>query len=824
MPYVHVLTNLAAAPPTRQSICERRTLKLSTIARRRGLDVRRSPTLCQYNGRWISQSQWRRVTARENDVVIFVVMPRDTGTVKTVASLAVILIAAVATPYLLEAGLIVGAGGLFAAGSTGAYAATALTTAALVIGGNYLLNAIIPVRPVASSPLSASDSSASNQTYAPTIGSRQNLPRLDGSIPVLYGRMRFTPDLAATPWTQWVANTTSGQTSQFLHQVMVLTQGEMVVEKIELGSTPIDTFEEVSYEVVPPYGFVSMFPTQVYQNPDVREIVMLANNEIVAGLGDGVDDGIYGPFAVCPPGQISNRIGIDIGFPQGLFYVRQSDGFIGLINMQWLVEFQQIDDYGNPITAWTQLAIESFVNGAAVLNACSYQREYFGGSYNSQSEATSPLHISYRYTFASTAAARYQVRCRRSTNRIMDLHAAGYTQCGDQISWSGLRGELTHTGEYGGVTVLAMRIRGSHSLNEQTIRQISVTGTRKLAIYNTGTASWSATTATRDIAPAIADMVLNAYYGGKRSARDIDLDGLFGSLHPTWQARTDTFDYYCSQPITLMAAVSLAARSGRAVPYHQSGVLRFHRDQPQTVPVQMFSRENIVRGTFKQTFIMPSPADETDGVEVKFLDQATWLQNSIRIPRPSVVESTNPTSNNLDGVVSLSQANNEANYMLAADQYRRIFVEFDTELEGMIPSHGDLVLIAHDAPRWGLAQRVYQYDSGTRTVSLWNSLDLPDDADPTEYFVMFRDRRGRPSLEVQVSSFVDELTIVLSTAATYADTTPFDFTASDSEPLQVVIGTSNDVPKRALFLSAVPRGNKRVSVRCVLEDDRVHVN
>ena len=39
--------------------------------------------------------------------------------------------------------------------------------------------------------------------------------------------------------------------------------------------------------------------------------------------------------------------------------------------------------------------------------------------------------------------------------------------------------------------------------------------------------------------------------------------------------------------------------------------------------------------------------------------------------------------------------------MALANRYRRRIVNFTTELEGLIPSYGDLIAITHDMPNWG---------------------------------------------------------------------------------------------------------------------------
>jgi hypothetical protein len=57
--------------------------------------------------------------------------------------------------------------------------------------------------------------------------------------------------------------------------------------------------------------------------------------------------------------------------------------------------------------------------------------------------------------------------------------------------------------------------------------------------------------------------------------------------------------------------------------------------------------------------------------------------------------------------------------MAAANRYRRRMVNFRTELEGLIPTYGDLIAIAHDMPRWGESGDVVAYTHPILTYSFF---------------------------------------------------------------------------------------------------------
>ena len=795
MPAVHVVSNLASAAFQRSESFSRGRPTLAALARARGLNHRRVPITCERNGRLVSQKRWRTMRAQKSDVVIFTIWPRGSNALKSAAALAAIVVAAVVAPYLAPE-----IAGLLGVTSTGGIAAvTAGTTAVLAAGGSYLVNALIPVASTASglsTALNASDSAS--PTYSFSVSSQQNVARLGGSIPELFGRVRVIPDLAATAWWDWVDG------FQRLHQTLLVSQGDVEVEAIQCGRTPVSSFEEIETEVVSPGGTVSLFESEVYQAPEVRGILLGAPNDLPE-----IDDGTYGPFAACAPSSATDRIGIDIAFPRGLFF-NEADGSLTAKSAAWRVEAQKVNGAGTPLGGWITVADETF-NATAGFANVSTTGTFMGGGYEATTDINSSLTVSYRYTLP--ASARWQIRVTRTDDKDLTARA------GHEVAWAGLRGFLGG-GTYGDVTVLAIKITATASVNDQTVRSIAVTGTRKLPIWNGST--WSAPAATRSIAAAAA-YILKSTNGGGLADSEFDLARL-AELDATWADRGDTFDLYVSQASILWSSLSTALRAGRATPYHQGGIVRFHRDELQTVHRQSFSRENIAAGSFKLSFVMPSPESEADGVEIRYFNEDVWGPAFIRKRKDGEEgDPANPTSQTLDGIVQADQADREADYTIAADRYRRVFADFETELAGMIPSRGDLVLLAHDMPSWGQSSRVLSWTAGELTVGLWGRPDWGDRSGT--WFVRVVDAKGVPSAPTAVASIDDEFTITLSSHPLYDDGEPFDFTVgANAEPLPIMIGHAADVPQRAIFLSAVPRQGSRVAVRVNLEDDRVHVN
>lgn len=797
MTTVHVMTNLAAELPRRSSRRERAGLSLFVLARRCGLDPRSEVVIARRNGRWVYQRDWRKTRCGATDVVVFAVMPRGSGTLRSVAMLAVMVVAAIVAPP------IVAAIGLTGAAAT---AATAALTFGIGIAGSYLVNALIPLPRPDTPGLSGGILDADSPTYAFTASSQQNLSRLGGKIPEWFGYHRVIPDLAATAWWEWADG------KQKLYQTLLLSKGEIDIERIELGSTPIDTFEDVTYKSCPPGVAADLFEPNVYQSRDVGTIELTAPNDLVSP-----DDGLRGPFIAVPAGQATDRIGIDISFPRGLFV--QSGTTLDQKSVQWKVEAQIIDDAGAPLGNWFLVSTETYTsvvsgNPASSSPGSGVTVDFRGGIYQAANKRNSPLTVSYRYRLPQ--AARYQVRISRLDNKDTSIAA------GHDVSWSGLRSFLGGTNQWSEEHILQVAITATASVNDRIARQIAVTGTRKLPTFDPVLRAWTAPQPTRAIAWAAAHVLLDGN-GGRLNTSQIDMDALL-ALHDLWQSRGNTFDYYASEARSLWEMLEMILRCGRAVPYRQGGMIRFFRDGPQQIPVTGFSRENIVARSLKIEYRLPDPEDDADGIEVVYFDRRTWNFNSLRKSFSGPDQPQRPIRRTLDGCIEIDRAREELDYYVADYRLRTIAVTFDAEMEGFYPSYGDLVLFAHDSPKWGQSVRVLSFDWGALSVELFSPpIWTFNPADGWQ--ARIRDIRGRYSAPVAIAEAPSATTIVLAAAPVYDDGTAFDFSVSETEFLHVMLGRADDAPRKALVRSVVPRqGGRHATVKLVLEDDAVHVN
>lgn len=732
---------------------------LADLAESRGLDPTLAPTICRLNGRYVLQRDWAFTQVSPEDLVVFQVVPMGgPGGKNILASVLTIATLVLAGPI---GGALAGSLG-FAAGGF----ASAAITAALALGGTLLINSLIP-------PQLASDPArlAPSPTY--TLAARNNVSRLGGPIPVVYGRTLVYPNLGATPYTEYIDN------EQYLYLLLVIGQGEYDIGDFRIGETLASNFAGIEVEVVNPGETLSLFNPNAYTAQEVTGQTLKAPNE------NGAADYFVGPFIAGPPDAVTAFIAVDILFPRGFYGI---DGSGDPIEQEasFIVEGRIIDENGIVQSGWTEIADETF-------NATS----------------TVPLRVTFSYT--APVAARWEIRIHRSSDKDTNYKVA------HDLAWGGLRTFLVGPLTFGDVTCIAVKAKASDNLNSRTAGKFNAIVQRKLAAWDGS--DWLPVTGSRSIAWALADVLSNADYGAGLDDSRIDLDGLL-QLEAIWSPRGDSFDGVFDQSTTIWDAITKIARAGRAVPYVQGGMVRFSRDQLQTLPVAMFTVSNIVLDSLSMDFIMPVDGQSADGVTGEYFDERTWLPASVT-KGVDAATPENPAREQLFGVVRPEQAARETEYMAAANRYRRAFITFRTELEGLIPSIGDAILVAHDLPRWGLSGSVVAWDAETLTFTLEQEVEL----DPHQInTVVLRAKTGAVSASVLISPGASARQIVLANAPLTQAGNAFEVvTSGTQEPTHYAIGRADATPKLCRVTAIVPQGNS-IELRAVVEDERVHVN
>ena len=218
---------------------------------------------------------------------------------------------------------------------------------------------------------------------------------------------------------------------------------------------------------------------------------------------------------------------------------------------------------------------------------------------------------------------------------------------------------------------------------------------------------------------------------------------------------------------------------------------------------------NIVKNSLSIQYIMPSE-DTADSVCVEYFSEKTWKTSEIT---GSFVGSSSDKTATVEllGCTNREQALREAIYMALANRYRRRIVTFTTELEGLVPSYGDLIAITHDMPHWGQGGEILEKDGLKLTLS-----EPVDFTGGGPHYLALRKKDGSlgGSYTVTAGEYATEVWLQNEPDIEI-------LTEANAEKTHFAFGTADKWSALARMTGILPRSNK-VEITAVLEDSRVH--
>jgi len=707
-----------------------------------------TPYIAFVDSKPVLRADWNLIP-NEDQVLVFIdadAIPQGGGSggsnpLRTVLMLAVMV-------YAPQMGALMGSsamgGAVFGLGAN-------VWSAGFLFAGMALVNAIAPA-PKATTAQQAASLAAASPTYS--LSAQGNTARLEAAIPEHFGRHIAYPDFAANPYTEYAGN------EQYLYQLLCVGRGSYDLEQLKIEDTPISSFDEITTEVIQPYGQVTLFPASVTTSIEVA--------------GQTLSPTAVGPFVANAEQTQVNKLAFDFVASKGLYYAND-DGSLASRTVYITIEVATVDNYGTVTGPWTTL------ESSRAFTAATTTAQRWSWSY-------------------SVALGRYTTRVKRSDEESTLSREA------NSVAWAGLRAyHPDPVGKnYGDVTLIAVRMKASDNLSSQASRKINLIATRKLPIWNGS--SWSSLTATRNPAWALA-------YAAKQVGQtdsSIDLPGLL-TLANSCISRGDNFDARFDSFLSFWEAATKICQSVRAKPFIQGSVLRVVRDQASTIPVAMFSQRNIVKGSFSVNYLMPTE-DTADSVDVSYFDEITWKSAKVR---STLAGSTadKPAKVDLFGVVNRGQAWREGLYQAACNRYRRKMITFKTEMEGFIPSFLDLATLQHDMPAWGQSGEVVSWNSSTKTLTL----SEPPVFTTGTHYIALRDRGGAPRGPYACVLGSTSYEVVLSELPAI---TPY--VGMDEERTHFAFGAGVAWSQPIRILTAKPVSFNQVEITAVNEDASVH--
>ncbi|QDP54806.1 MAG: putative tail protein [Prokaryotic dsDNA virus sp.] len=602
---------------------------------------------------------------------------------------------------------------------------------------------------------------------------QNNSIRLGEPIEVNYGKRRVYPSYASRPYFQYVDN------DQFQYSLFCIGQGSYDIAEIQIGDTDIDSYQEVEYEVILPGNEVTLFPTNVFTSVEAGGQTLFAPNE-----PEFSGDGWVGPFATNPVATTTTLVQFDFTFPNGLYY-SNDDGELDAKTITLEVQARGLDDLDNPIGSWTPI-----LNPSRTL------------------ATTTPQRITVS---AVLTAGRYEIRVRR-TDEKDDSHRAGHTAV-----WEGMRSHIDSEPDWGDVTLLAVKIRATNNLNEQTQQAFNVICTRKLPIRDASTGEFGEPIATRSIIWAFVDVFRSSTYGAEVPSDDFfDWDEL-EDLEQIFSDRGDTFDWTFRDRITCWDAAKAICQVGRAVPMLVGSLISMRRDGPLDAPVTMFTPDNMVRGSFSWD-VKLWELDEVNGYRVEYTDPDTgYKQEQVLAVLPGET-ATKVRDLRIPGCSNRTIAYRYGLYRLAVLRYLRQNASFTTGLEGYIPSFGDLAIVAHDVPRWSQhGYIVHALELDDTQWQLWLSEEVSF-AESNNYQITLRSKYGGVLGPLDCYETNDQKQVLVDLGSAEIDF----LLGGQTEPMFFVFSVLGQVEKYMRIVGIQPQGREQIKMKFVNNDARVH--
>lgn len=621
----------------------------------------------------------------------------------------------------------------------------------------YILYAVLVIATIAialSLPKPGTPTDAQADTVYFLKGQR-NQNRLSNPIEVPYGKCRLFPSYAARPWNNYTGN------QQYQYSLYCLGQGEYDIHSIQYEDTPIGDFDDIEYEVYGPGTPATLFPDNVVTSSEVANIELFGTNE--------PEYVIAGPFTANESGTLTDLLQVDVSLPLGLYY-GQDDGSLGYFTVTAKFEYREIDDSDNPVGAGTWLTLADW-------------------------SVTMKTSTPQRFTLElSVAPGRYQVRALRIGDHDQRPRIS------NTIVWDALRAFLPSVQNYPNVTLIAVKAKATNGLNDGTSQRFNVWATRKLRKYDIGSETWSAPVATRNPIWAFCD-TFQASYGGQLEDRFLALDELC-AFAATFDSEGRSFDFVFDTKSTVWDTATIIARVVRARPMMNGSQVTMVRDLPKTIVTAVFTPFNICKGSFKWEIKMAQVGDY-DGVEIEYIDPVTWKPETVKCLVGDDA-GDNLEQIKLAGCTDREFGAQEGFYIRRCRRLLRENITFQTELEGHLPSYGDLIRVVHDLPRWGTGGLVRSIDGTTVVLS-----------EPVTFtsgnVIGFRKKDGSEAGPFACTAGSDPYTIILG--APLADS--FYFDGKHELPL-FAFGTANDSGTLCTVVGLAPDDDAKVTVKAVV--------
>jgi hypothetical protein len=579
-----------------------------------------------------------------------------------VGKTALMIVAMIALTYFT-----MGAGAGWIAGTFGVAAggfAAAAIGAGLFMAGSMLINKVLGPKPA--------KASNQQQDSVYSISGARNQLRPYEPIPLLFGRVRITPDLLSKPYTWYEGN------DQYLG--LLLSAGINVgrIDALYNADTLLTSYEGVQ---VYHAGYSGM-PEQdipLYSNADTIDGAELPDTAQWVQRTTSVD---------------TVRIQIN------LEYILGGQGTSG---KNYDVSETIVSEYRvTGATNWMPLVSRTFRSSKFDARRATLSRDVERG--------------------------QYEVRVRM----LGQGNYSGKNTQKNDFQWTTLTSVQVDEADYTGLSRTGICIKATGQLNGAPDEIRGVGYADPIPEWNG--AAWvtkeSSNPGAQCVAYARGIAREGRLLGGMQlSDEQIDLESWKAfSLHCA--ANGYSYNHYIKDARNheqVLSAIALAGFGQITWAGGRLGVVWAAQEQPLSGVVNMAT---IKKGQFQVDYNLVNAAD---GIEYTYIDGATWETKTLRVPAPGVVTMLNPAQVAGEGVGTEQHAARMARWHLAQSLYQYKDIGYSTDIEHLSYQRMSLLAMQHDMTQWGYGGRVAAAVNASGTVTLTLDEPVPAPASGNSY-------------------------------------------------------------------------------------------
>jgi predicted phage tail protein len=668
--------------------------------------VEQHPVILSVSGRIVQPEQFAVTYLDKTDNIVLCPVPTGGGNGKSVLAMVAMIAVAVAAPQIALA--MNGTLGMVTATAAGALTTTGMmVTAGITMAGSLLVNAIFaPPKPTTT----VGSTSASYGVDGAKNTSLEGIP-----VPVPYGQFRMGGNIIGT------YTTTDADDNQTLYMLLSAGEGPInSITDIEINDNPLTDYHDV--EIQTRLGLGTQAPINWFTDTitPVNKGQKLTTDWFYSTTTGNVD-----------------QLRLDFTAPSGLCEVDSKSGSSKTYTVGIDIEYRAVGD-----ASWSSLPVQSDIavwnyatrnngqwygpngqigagrareylddSGAVIDNGDgTYSGRYPTYSTNISISAAKRSAVRRSYTTDKLTTGAYEVRVRRTTAKSTKDNVI------DDVYLTDVNEITLDTISYPYTALVALKIKMTDQLSGiPTVTFLN--GGRMISTYD-GSA-WSVA-ASNNPAWIVWDILTHTRYGGSMPTARLDLVA-FKNCADYCTAQGLTWNGVMDTESNVWDACQVVLRVGHSQMVPSGTRYTIITEKPD-MPVMMFSVANMIKGTYKETWL--GTQDRANEIDVTYFDRTDkYKQRTLKVYDPIAFSSGAPQRNSaitLYGVVDTARAYKEAQFQLNLNRYILKTISFGAPLEAIACRVGDLIYVQTDLTDWAQAGR---FNAGSTTSVM--KLDRP---------------------------------------------------------------------------------------------------